>query len=707
LVTLEDYQVELVELPFDSKVFLEGPAGSGKTTTAVERLLFQMSNGVHGDSILVLVPHRSLGGVYYDALQQPGVLAGGAVTLVTLGGLARRAIDLFWPVVADQAGFNIIPGDPTFLTMETAQYFMAHLVNPLLKRGLFDSVNLEPNRIYSQIIDNLNKSAIIGFPHTQIGDRLKAAWSGEPGQKNVYEDVQSCANLFREYCVKNNLMDYSLQIEVFVKHLWQLPQFDDYFFRSYRHIIVDNLEEDTPVSHDILEDWVNKFQSGMLVYDNGSGFRRFLGSDPVSAYKLKTQCDLQVEFTKSFVCSENIKTLSFCLSNAFKRLRNIKKENHLQEYVNAKKTEKIRIAFDIKIHRYYPSMIDWCVEIAERLFNEGISPGEIVIMAPYLSDSIRFMLVERFKNHNIPVRTHRPSRPLREEPAVRCLLTLAALAYPNWRIPPSKTDVTNALLLSISGMDLIRAHLLTQIVYRDKQDSTKLTEFAEINSDMQERITYRYGAKYEYLREWLNLNQNSIEDFDHFLNRLFGEVLSQPGFGFYEDFDAGRITANLIESIQKFRWVTESNLTKTNQPVGKEYLTMVQNGVIAAQYLKSWQEISAEAVYLAPAYTFLMENRPVDYQIWLDLGNRGWYERLSQPLTHPYVLSRNWPSGSLWTDHDEVHTGLENLNLLSLGLLRRCRSKVFWGISELGEQGYEHRGPFLQAIQQVLKSSAG
>ena len=265
MVTFADYQVELVELPFDSKVFLEGPAGSGKTTTAVERLLFQMANGVHGDSILVLVPHRSLGGVYYDALQQPGVLAGGAVTLVTLGGLARRAIDLFWPVVADQAGFNIIPGDPTFLTMETAQYFMAHLVNPLLKQGLFDSVNSEPNRIYSQIIDNLNKSAFIGFPHTQIGDRLKAAWSGEPGQKNLYEDVQSCANLFREYCVKNNLLDYSLQIEVFGKHLRQLPQFDDFFFRAYRHIIGDNLEEDTQVSNVILVVWIYKCQCGGVV----------------------------------------------------------------------------------------------------------------------------------------------------------------------------------------------------------------------------------------------------------------------------------------------------------------------------------------------------------------------------------------------------------------------------------------------------------
>ena len=40
-----------------------------------------------------------------------------------------------------------------------------------------------------------------------------------------------------------------------------------------------------------------------------------------------------------------------------------------------------------------------------------------------------------------------------------------------------------------------------------------------------------------------------------------------------------------------------------------------------------------------------MSNRPVDYQFWLDVGGRGWFERLYQPLTHPYVLSRALAAG--------------------------------------------------------------
>lgn len=132
---------------------------------------------------------------------------------------------------------------------------------------------------------------------------------------------------------------------------------------------------------------------------------------------------------------------------------------------------------------------------------------------------------------------------------------------------------------------------------------------------------------------------------------------------------------------------------------------MVEDGVLAAQYVGAWQEPEArtDAVLLAPAYTFLMMNRPVDYQFWLDIGSRGWYERLYQPLTHPYVLSRQWDGQRQWGDADEHAASQQRLYRLAAGLLRRCRKQVSLGLSELGEQGYEQRGPLLWALNQVLR----
>jgi hypothetical protein len=98
-----------------------------------------------------------------------------------------------------------------------------------------------------------------------------------------------------------------------------------------------------------------------------------------------------------------------------------------------------------------------------------------------------------------------------------------------------------------------------------------------------------------------------------------------------------------------------------------------------------------------------MTNRPVEYQFWLDVGGRGWYERLYQPLTHPYVLSRYWKLGYPWTDTHETEASKQSLFGLTLGLLRRCRRGIYLGLSTLNEGGYEHKGELLRAIDRAIR----
>ena len=52
-------------------------------------------------------------------------------------------------------------------------------------------------------------------------------------------------------------------------------------------------------------------------------------------------------------------------------------------------------------------------------------------------------------------------------------------------------------------MDLVRAQLLTEIVYHPKGDVPALTSFDRLRPELQERITYRLGERFEHLRLWL------------------------------------------------------------------------------------------------------------------------------------------------------------------------------------------------------------
>jgi hypothetical protein len=282
-------------------------------------------------------------------------------------------------------------------------------------------------------------------------------------------------------------------------------------------------------------------------------------------------------------------------------------------------------------------------------------------------------------------------------------LTLAALAHPDWNIVPATADVAHALALAIDGLDTARAHLLAQRAYVERAGATQaspLRPFEGLKSDLQDRIGFDAGQRYDHLRQWLDdYRAAHASPLDHLLSRLFGEVISQPGFGFHRDLDAGRVAAGLIASARKFRQVVgKDENVKTES--AKIYVEMVHSGVIAAlQYVKE----EKEAVLLAPAYTFLLDNQPVDVQFWINAGSPGWWERLYQPLTHPYVLTRHWPAGRAWTDEDEQAARQLTLSRLTQGLLRRCRKKIYLAFSALNEQGFEERGPLLMRAQQILR----
>ncbi|NPV57784.1 MAG: hypothetical protein HPY76_14105 [Anaerolineae bacterium] len=315
---------------------------------------------------------------------------------------------------------------------------------------------------------------------------------------------------------------------------------------------------------------------------------------------------------------------------------------------------------------------------------------------------MQFSLLSRLQDLGVPAVSSRPSRSLADEPAVRCLLTWAKLAHPRWHFPCSREELRSALYQSIDDADLIKVDRLSRIVYKEKLK--ELTSFDDIDADIQLLISPAVGNRYEIIRNWL-LEYVSADpaDLDVFLSRLFGEVLSQPGFHMHNDLQQASVCERLIESARKFRHAQNPNEDAHPIDRGEAYIDMVLSGVIAATPTFDPSKNDG-AILVAPAYAYLMQNRPVEIQVWLDVGARAWWERLFQPLTHPHVLSRHWTSARKWTDSDEVHYNQLMLERLVIGLTRRCKKQLVLHASGMNEQGYEDRGPLLRVIQTVLRA---
>jgi len=286
---LSPRQKEIIHLPLGGRYFIEGPAGCGKTSATIARLKTILSQYA-GHQVLLFVPQRSLAKPYFDHFHQQREYSGSMPAILTFGGFARRMVELFWPVIAEATLFSNSHSRPYFLNMESAQYCMEKVTRPFLEKGFFQSVVIEKSRLFGQVLDNLNKTAVVRFPLTEIAQRLKSINHLDASMEIAYDQVQICAMAFRAFCYQHNLMDYSLLIDLFMTTLFHSDEFIRFFRSRYPVIIAENIEEDVPVFHDFIRENLPVADSVWLVFDKYSGYRSFLGADPQSAYDLKESC---------------------------------------------------------------------------------------------------------------------------------------------------------------------------------------------------------------------------------------------------------------------------------------------------------------------------------------------------------------------------------------------------------------------------------
>ncbi len=719
---LTSLQQRIVSFPREGggSLFVRGVPGTGKSTAMLARLAALLREGRRPYEILVLVPQRAQGDRYEGMLAQLQAPTRGGVEIVTFYSLAQRAVGLFWPLVAKEAGFRNPDREPTFLTIETTQYFMWRLVEPLIAReGYFGNLVIRRGRLLSQLIDNLNKSALVGFDHTDIYRRLKGAWPGDAENVNNFWQAQDCAVRFRKYCLEQNVLDFSLVTEVYHRYLLRHPVYQRYFRARYRHLLADNLEENVPVAHDLVLWAMQQCRSTVLACDEGGGHRIFLGADARGAMEIGEHCGEHVALKQLMEPTSNTLALAATICRSLRL-----------DYASLPATgsPKRAILGQGPVQgKYWITMIRWVAEQVEALVKEGTPPGEIALVAPYVNEVMRFTIQEELAHRGIALYLLRPSTPFRQDPVIRSLLTLALLAHPQWRDPLSGEpqplpveDLSLVLETVLEGLDPIRARHLAQAALRGSERTLRDLSGVSNGSPkvdgrgqedlgrLWEIVGYQIRQRYETLRVWIETYaQNEPEPLDIFLSRLFGDLLSQPGYGFAEQADRARAYGRLVESVFKFRsavaldeGTAQSKLTE--QDVAREYVQLILGGIATAEYLLDRPEGEHNAVILATAYAYLTRDLRSQVQFWIDLGSDGWWNRPSQPLTHPHVLSRHWPVGQVWTDENEELSKREALGRVMQGLAARCTRGVYLATSELGLAGEEQTGRLQRILLTVL-----
>lgn len=679
----------LVHAPLSGghSLFLEGPVGAGKTRTGMHRLAYMLDQGVSPHTVLVVVPERQVGHRYRSFLEagpHPGPLQ-----CQTYYGLALRAVQDFWPHIALEAGFGAPMQDPRFLNFETAQFVLRRIIQPQLDQGYFAGLSIRPQRILSELLDNLNKAAINGYPLEEVGRRLREAWTGDPGRKLDYRHAQHCIELFRSFLLQHNLLDFSLVVDAFNRHLVHHPTYWRYFIQRYRHLIYDNVEETVPVAQDFIRRFTEDGASALLIYDQEAGYRILLGVDAAGAYTLKQTATQQAELTETQHATPALQAVAHHVGFALRQRDTAPPPDLAAAAVKG----FIRAPFRAE-------MVRGVVDQIKILVAQGVPPKDMVVVAPYVDGVLRFTMGEYLEAEGIPYAVVRRYESLREEPVVRVGLTLLALAHPDWGIQVPENDVVELLSGLVDGLDPIRATLLARNLFDPVEQSFRSAD--GLTGYQYERIGFAAVERYETLRQWLETYRAAPQvEIDYTLRHFFNQVLASPDF---PATDARRYQ-QLIRSMAAFRKIAPQ-VGVPPEAVGQAYVEMIMDGVVASQYTpepSSLTEIAEDVVMIAPVQTFLLSGRTVPYQFWLDVGDAGWWEALYQPLTNPHVLARAWPTGAPWTDQADVQQRSRSLYLRVLGLCHRCSKGLYLALSEarIEKQG-DNR--LLRTLEPLLRS---
>ncbi|MEW5985724.1 MAG: hypothetical protein AB1791_03735 [Chloroflexota bacterium] len=688
--------------------FLLGPAGTGKSTVLYHRLLRLLQEGEPAYTLLGLVAEPEQRPGFLDALHQSGLGPYAELKITTYNRLAQEMVSLFWPLVARPAGFSRPYQPPTFLSYDLAQLLMWRIVTPMVEEGAFARLRLRPQQIVSQLLDTLNRAALNGLTLDEAITRQINAWAGEPDHLRHLEDAATAARRFRQFCLENSLVDLSLNVQVFDTQLVRHPEFYAYFQERYRHLLVDNVEEQTPAGQNFVASLMNATQTTAIAYDMGGGYKRFLAADPLGANRFRALCRHVFDFSHSYTANPAALALAGRAANSLLRNSVVLGTQGIEETEGTAEADESKIQNPkSKIQniggRYRHEMVANLMPVLVRLVAEGTPPAQIAIVTPYLDEALRYNLTHALRQAGLPYRLLRRRSSPREEPRVRAWLTWLVLAHPDWGVQPAAYDVSEALSLSIGGLDVVRATLLAQHLYGPDpaglaDNRPQLRPAADLPDKMVQRVGVENVERVEELRQWL-VEQGGRYPLDTFLQRLFADLLSQPRFQPEPDLAGAAVCDWLVQVAYRLRRAAPAMGLRTPAEVGRAFIQGIYQGLVTADPPDLGNPPDPKGIILATVYGYLLAGAPVQIQVWLDAAATGWWDIPRQPLSNAFVLAQSWPADRRWTTDEDFRTRNELLSRLVRGLAARCGREVIIASSDLDRRGLRQDGPLWRALR--------
>ncbi|MEJ6949759.1 UvrD-helicase domain-containing protein [Natronospora cellulosivora (SeqCode)] len=647
-------------------VIYTGPTGSGKTSILLDKYN-EISRQNRTDDCLVFLKNRASIAEWTSKLELEII---GAMNIYTYFSFVQKEIKNYWTYLESSFPGGAKNIEPTFMNVETSHYIMSKYVDKhRVRKDIFEYLNAGTSQIAVQLIDNLNQAAMNLLSFEDLKERL-LSWAGSEQEKRlVFNEAISIMKVFRKFCMENRILDYSLIIDLFNKHLLNRPEYISELGSKYSHIFIDNLEKTVPSAQQFYLNLLKKEDNVFMAFNPEERINRFFGGNADLAKKSFFSKAKIINLDSSYTSSDEARDLAKSLYGAIFKGQAIKKTKFIKGEIESE---------------FRGDMLIKTAEKVVELIEAGTDPDEIALIAPNIDKVMEFTYERYFTKKGYNFFNMSRSKRLVDLPYSQALITLTLLTNLDWREQITYSSLQQTLSLVLK-LDPIRAALLADEIFKN---NFVLAELDDI--DLRSRIGFDFSERYNYLRNWIEGKKDQTIDLEYFFQLVFAELLA-PLEPDYQDILSCR---QMIDSISNFQKVVKNFKDFKEKEMGKHFIDMIFKGTLAAEFLYNIPE-DLQKIVLTTPYKFLFnpEIKSVKYLFWMDISSKNWLRSIAKELTNPYLLAPQRKDSPHWDDELDQSLRKEQLLDYLQSILSKCTDGLYLADSFLNSRGWEQEGP--------------
>jgi hypothetical protein len=679
----------MVDVMLES-TWIVGPACSGKTARLTQYFAQLQTKATLFGPVFLVFASNSENRVILAERLTTATLGNAAFRTVTPLGFVQDEVILFWPLLIER--LSLKAQFPLALRPETEQEFAAQLWHPVLEQGLLRWPGVAGERLIRRILDLHQLTVLSAEPTSAITALLQQGFPEVEPQ--LVEQVGLALQQWRQWCLSQGFLTYSLVLELYQHHLLQHPLYQQKLRQQFCGVLADDVDEYPAVMRSVFQFFLDQKLPAVFTFNPNGAVRLGMGADPDYLRELATLCRVENVIPCSLpglmdeVGELAIATLSdpLAISNLPDTIQSIQttSRSQLLRQVASTIIDAVRAGY--------------------------VEPQDIAVIGPGLDAISRYTLREILNRAGIAVAALNEQRPLINLPLIRALLTLLTLVYPGLGRLVNRNHVAEMLVVLASEIDLVRAGLIIDHCFEPHPETPCLLPITAF--PRWDRLGYQASQAYNALKQWvetqrIQYQEHLIPDPMVLLDRAIQQFVWSKTSLPYDQVSALR---ELLETVQHY-WDAEARLNslKATAPEPQTTLTrfiqLLRMGTVTANpYPVRPRGPQRQTVSIATVFQYRSSRSVHRWHFWLDAGSPRWLTGIDALFGAGIFLQQRL--GQPWTADDAMQANEQRLHRILQDLLSRAQERVFLCHSDLATNGQEQVGPLLSLINASIPITA-